>query len=227
MRYKLILFDNDDTLMDFQAGNRNALNQLMDEVGYHDPDRYDQYEAVNLECWAELEKGLLNQGELRQERFRRFFDRYPVPGDYKRAAERFVTLLGEQSILLPHALETVKRIAARLPVAVVTNGITEIQRSRFALSPLGEVVTDVVISEEVGVSKPRPEIFHLALDHLGAKPGEALMVGDGVNSDIRGANNAGIDACWYNPGGKALPEGLHAEYVISDIRQCVDIALKA
>lgn len=227
MRYKVILFDNDDTLMDFQAGNRNAVNQLMDELDYHDPDRYDQYEAVNMKCWAELEAGLLTQNQLRVARFVRFFDRYPVSGDPKWAAERFVQLLGQQSILLPHALETVKRIAARLPVAVVTNGITEIQRSRFALSPLGEVVTDVVISEEVGVSKPRPEIFHQALDHLGAKPGEALMVGDGVNSDIRGANDAGIDACWYNPGGKALPEGLHAEYVISDIRQCVDIALKA
>ena len=227
MRYKVILFDNDDTLMDFQAGNRNAVNQLMDELDYHDPDRYDQYEAVNMKCWAELEAGLLTQNQLRVARFVRFFDRYPVSGDPKQAAERFVQLLAQQSILLPHALETVRRIAERLPVAIVTNGITEIQRSRFALSPLGEVVRDVVISEEVGVSKPRPEIFHLALDRLGAVPGEALMVGDGVNSDIRGANNAGIDACWYNPGGKALPEGLHAEYVISDIRQCVDIALKA
>ena len=51
------------------------------------------------------------------------------------------------------------------------------------------------------------------------------MVGDGVNSDIRGANNAGIDACWLNPGGKELPGGVHAEYVISDIRQCAAIAL--
>ena len=52
MRYKVILFDNDDTLMDFQAGNRNAVNRLMDELDYHDPDRYDQYEAVNMKCWA-------------------------------------------------------------------------------------------------------------------------------------------------------------------------------
>ena len=206
MRYKAILFDNDDTLMDFQAGNRNAVNRLMDELGYFHPDRYDQYESVNMKCWAELEAGLLTQNQLRVARFVRFFDRYPVSGDPKQAAERFVQLLAQQSILLPHALETVRRIAERLPVAIVTNGITEIQRSRFALSPLGEVVSDVVISEEVGVSKPRPEIFHLALERLGAKPGEALMVGDGLNSDIRGANNAGIDACWYNPGGKALPE---------------------
>ncbi|MBE5775412.1 MAG: hypothetical protein E7337_16035, partial [Clostridiales bacterium] len=72
---------------------------------------------------------------------------------------------------------------------------------------------------------PRPGIFTIALDRLGLKPGDALIIGDGVNSDIRGANNAGIDACWYNPKGKALPEGVHAAHVISDIRQCVAIAL--
>ena len=81
MRYKAILFDVDDTLLDFQAGNRNAVNQLMDELGYHDPDRYDQYEAINLKCWRELEAGLLTQNQLKLARFVRFFDRYPVPGD--------------------------------------------------------------------------------------------------------------------------------------------------
>ena len=225
MRYKAVLFDVDDTLLDFQTGNRNAVNQLMDELGYHDPDRYDQYEAINLKCWQELEAGLLTQNQLKLARFVRFFDRYPVPGDPKWAAERFVTLLGQQSILLPNALETVARIAEKLPVAIVTNGITDIQRSRLALSPLKDHVTEVIISEEVGVSKPRPGIFEIALDRLGVKAGEALMVGDGVNSDIRGANNALIDACWVNPEGKTLPEGLHAEYEIADIRQCAAIAL--
>ena len=225
MRYRAVLFDVDDTLLDFQTGNRNAVNQLMDELGYHDPDRYDQYEAINLKCWRELEAGLLTQNQLKLARFVRFFDRYPVPGDPKWAAERFVTLLGQQSILLPNALETVARIAEKLPVAIVTNGITDIQRSRLALSPLKDHVTEVIISEEVGVSKPRPGIFEIALDRLGVKAEEALMVGDGVNSDIRGANNAMIDACWYNPEGKALPEGVHAAYEITDIRQCVDIAL--
>ena len=225
MGYRAILFDVDDTLLDFQTGNRNAVNRLMDELGYFDPNRFDQYEAINLKCWEELEAGLLIQSQLKVARFVRFFDRYPVSGDPKRAAGRFVELLGQQSILLPNALETVRKIAERLPVAIVTNGITSIQRSRLALSPLREYVTEVVISEEVGLSKPRPGIFLAALDRLGVKPRDALMVGDGVNSDIRGANNAGIDACWYNPSGKVLPEGVHAEYEITDIRQCVEIAL--
>ena len=226
MRYRAVLFDVDDTLLDFQTGNRNAVNQLMDELGYYDPDRYDQYEAINLKCWRELEAGLLTQNQLKLARFVRFFDRYPAPGDPGWAAERFVELLGRQSILLPYALETVAKIARKLPVAIVTNGITDIQRSRLALSPLKEYVTEVVISEEVGVSKPRPGIFEIALDRLGVKARDALMVGDGVNSDSRGANNAGIDACWVNPEGKTLPEGVHAAYIIDDIRRCVDIALK-
>ena len=226
MRYRAILFDVDDTLLDFQTGNRNAVNRLMDELDYRDPHRYEQYEAINLKCWEELEAGLLTQNQLKVARFVRFFDRYPVVGDPKWAAERFVELLGQQSILLPNALEVVEQIAARLPVAVVTNGITAIQRSRMALSPLKDYLTEMVISEAVGISKPRPGIFKIALDRLGVKPRDALMVGDGVNSDIRGANNAGIDACWLNPTGRALPEGVHAEYQISDIRQCVEIALQ-
>lgn len=225
MRYRAILFDADETLFDFQAGNRNAVNRLMDELGYFDPDRYDQYEAINLECWRALEKGQMTHGQLQLARFVRFFDRYPVPGDAKWAAERFPELLARQSILLPHAEAVVREIAAKLPVVIVTNGATRTQRGRMAMSPIRDLISGLVISQEAGVSKPRPELFHMALEPLGVRPRDALMIGDGVNSDIRGANNAGIDACWYNPEGKTLPEGVHAEYVISDIRECVGIAL--
>ncbi len=226
MKYKAVLFDNDDTLMDFQTGNRNAVNRLMDELGYLHPDRYDQYEAINLQCWAALERGEMTQGQLRLARFARFCERYGLSVDPARAAERFEALLGQQSILLPHAEEVVRAIAAALPVIIVTNGIAAVQRNRFARSPLNEIVSGVVISEEVGASKPRPEIFRAALTPLGIEPREALMVGDGLNSDIRGANNAGIDACWYNPSKKALPDDLRAAYILSDIRDCVAVALQ-
>lgn len=226
MSYKAVLFDIDDTLLDFQTGNRNAVNQLMDELGYLHPQRYDQYEAVNLECWAALEKGEMTQAELRRERFIRFFARYSVPGDPLCAAERFVDLLGAQSILMPHAKEVVQELSAHIPVIIVTNGISTIQRNRIDKSPLKGLITNVIISEEIGISKPQPEIFMMALNPLGIAPCDALMVGDGINSDIRGANNAGIDACWLNPSGLSLPDGVHAEYTIKDIRECVSITLR-
>ena len=150
MRYKAILFDNDDTLMDFQAGNRIAVNQLMDELGYFHPDRYEQYQAVNHACWAALERGEIAQSEVRLRRFTRLYDLYPIPGNPAEASERFVTLLGEQSILLPHAEEVVRAIAAHLPIVIVTNGMTVIQKSRLARSPLKDLISGMVISEELG-----------------------------------------------------------------------------
>ncbi len=207
MKYKVILFDNDDTLMDFQAGNRIAVNRLMDELGYFHPDRYEQYQAVNHACWAALERGEIAQSEVRLRRFTRLYDLYPIPGNPAEASERFVTLLGEQSILLPHAEEVVRAIAAHLPVVIVTNGMTVIQKSRLARSALKDLISGMVISEELGVSKPRPGIFYEALRPLGVSPKDALMIGDGANSDIRGANNAGIDACWLNPSGAPPARG--------------------
>ena len=65
----------------------------------------------------------------------------------------------------------------------------------------------------------------MALKPLGIAPSGALMVGDSINSDIKGANNAEIDACWLNPMNLPLPDGIHAEYIIKDIRECVKIAL--
>ena len=164
---------------------------------------------------------MLGRAEVRLRRFTRLYDLYPIPGNPVEASERFVTLLGEQSILLPHAEEVVRAIAAHLPVVIVTNGMTVIQKSRLARSPLKDLISGMVISEELGVSKPRPGIFYEALRPLGVSPEDVLMIGDGVTSDIRGANNAGIDACWLNPSGAALPEGVHAEYVIRDLQDCI------
>ena len=106
MRSTGILIDLDMTLFDFDAGNRIAVNRLLDEVGYHSPDRFDEYEAVNKACWAALERGEMNQAELRYIRFRRFFGQYGIDADPDAAADRFVTLLGQQAILLPHARYT-------------------------------------------------------------------------------------------------------------------------
>lgn len=225
MRYKGILMDADDTIFDFQAANHCAVEQMLDEIGYHAPNRFDHYQEINHACWQAVERGTMTQGELKVARFQRFFERYAIEGDPEAAAARFVEILGQQSMLLPYAEDTVRRIASAKPVFLLTNGITSVQKSRLARSPLKDVISGMVISQEVGVSKPNPEIFLYALAQLEMTAAEVLMIGDSATSDILGANRAGIDACWYNPTGKCMPEGIHAEYVISDIRECAAIAL--
>lgn len=223
MRYKRILMDIDDTIFDFQPGNRNAVNQLMEELNLASPTVYDEYEAINSDCWRALERGEMTQEILHVERFRRFLSTKGRCDDPTQVADRFAELLGQQAIPLPNALETLRAIAAQREVILLTNGITVIQKRRLACSGIGEWVHGVVISQEVGASKPDPRIFEIALD--GLKPEEALMIGDGIHSDVLGANRAGVDMCWFNPKGKALPEGMHAEYEVQDIRDCVAIAL--
>lgn len=223
MGYQLILMDADDTIFDFQAGNRRAVNQLMDELGLAAPGIFDEYQAVNHACWQALERGEMTQEVLHVERFRRFLALKGRADDPERVAARFAVLLGNQSILLPHAGEVVTAISREKKVVILTNGITPIQKSRLALSPIRDRIARMVISQEAGVSKPDPRIFEIALD--GVDPRDALMIGDGLRSDVLGANRAGVDACWYNSGGKPLPEGIHAEYIIRDIRDCVKIAL--
>lgn len=223
MRYKRILMDVDDTLFDFPTGNRRAVEQLMAELGLSSPTIFEEYQAINHACWEALERGEMTQEVLHVERFRRFLARKGRSDDPAAVANRFAELLGRQAIPLPHAEEAVRAIAERLPVVLLTNGITVIQRQRLANARISQWVSDVIISQEVGLSKPDPRIFELALGGLDRR--EALMIGDGLRSDVQGANHAGVDVCWYNPGGKRLPDDLHAEYEIRDIRDCIPIAL--
>ena len=222
MRYKCVLMDIDDTLFDFMPGNRKAIALLMEELGLSSPTIFDEYEAINHACWQALERGEMDTGTLHVERFRRFLSEKQLDDDPERVADRFAQLLGQQVIPLPYAEETVKALSERLPVILLTNGITVIQKRRMAASPIRHWISGMVISQEVGCSKPDPNIFEIALN--GVDPRDALMIGDGTGSDVLGANRAGVDVCWYNPKGKALPDGLHVEYEIQDLRQCLAIA---
>ena len=126
MKYKCILMDIDDTIFDFMPGNRNAIAALMEELDLASPTVFDEYQAINHACWEALERGEMDQGQLHVERFRRFLAKKGRSNDPEAVADRFATLLGQQVIPLPHAEETVKAISERLPVILLTNGITVI-----------------------------------------------------------------------------------------------------
>ena len=223
MRYKLILLDIDDTIFDFQAGNRNAVAELMAELGLSSPTVFDEYQAINHACWEALERGEMTQEILHVERFRRFLASKGRSDDPKTVADRFAQLLGQQAIPLPGAENLVKTLSEHVPVVILTNGITVIQKARMARSTIRQWVSRVVISQEVGASKPDPKIFEIALD--GVSPSDALMIGDSPNSDVLGANRAGIPVCWFNPKGKILPDGIHADYEARTLEECLSIAL--
>lgn len=83
---------------------------------------------------------------------------------------------------------------------------------REALARLGLLGSfdAIVVSGEVGVLKPHPRIFHAATDALGVTPSEAVMVGNDLDADVKGARSAGLRAVW-TPYPRVAPAPVHAE----------------
>lgn len=225
MRYDAILLDADGTLYDFEAAERAAITNVLQLLHIDDPEAPGVYSRINAACWADFEKGVITQEQLRLRRFRELIERYGLRFDPVEAAETFVRVLSTQAQLLPGVEQEVRRIASLLPVAIVTNGIAEVQRSRFSLSPLCKYVKEIVISGEVGCAKPDPLMIFSALDKLGAKPERALMVGDSLSSDICCAYNAGVDACWFNPSGALMTLKRAPKYEIRSLSEIADTIL--
>lgn len=220
MRYDAILIDADDTLLDFHAAEQTALDEMLRELGLLTDQARADYRKVNRACWQALERGEITQARLRHKRFEDFLSLYGRDDDPAAVGEKYLECLSRQGVLLPGALEAVKAIAAKLPVALVTNGIASVQHGRVDASPLRPYLKALVISEELGCAKPNPRMISEALRLLGGiSPARALMVGDSLASDMLCARNAGVDACWVNPAGAPRPPEVPIRYEIASISE--------
>lgn len=219
MRYRAVLMDSDETLLNFELAEEKALKSLFFYLGMDYDRTHEDYKRINSACWAAYEKGEMTQKELRIRRFSDFLLLHPHALSAEEIADYYENALSQQHDELPGALEAVRTISSSLPIAVVTNGIATIQRPRMENCSMYSCFSEIVISEEVGFSKPRPEMLLIALERLGVEPKDALMIGDSLTSDMRAAQNAGVDFLWYNPKGKDRPEDAWIQYetkLISD-----------
>lgn len=207
--YRLLFMDLDETLLDFKRAERTALESTFTACGLpFTADAEAVFHRKNKTLWQALEKGEVTQQELRTERFRQLFEALDWNGDHKAVSERYIGELASCSFPLPGAAETCAYLASKYRLVLVTNGIADVQYPRIAASPFAGVFEAVIISEEAGVSKPDPAIFEYACEKVGFydKP-SMLMIGDSLESDIRGAENFGIDGCHLNRAGAPAPAG--------------------
>ncbi|OPZ62258.1 MAG: putative HAD-hydrolase YfnB [Firmicutes bacterium ADurb.Bin506] len=201
LSYDLVLFDADGTLWDYDAGERRALGEALEHAGLpSDQDVIRRYRAINAELWALIERGVVSTEFVRVERFRRFLAEIGSTVNAERVAVDYLNRLARQAIPMDGAADLLKTLSGHVRMAILTNGISEVQRSRFALSGYGAHIEQLIISEEVGVAKPDPAIFAFAMSAMGCQDRRrVLMVGDSLTSDIRGGAAADIATCWFNP----------------------------
>ena len=216
MPYRWILFDLDGTLFDYERAEAAALTATWDEHGLPADERLlPVYRRVNGELWRQFELGRIEQATIPRLRFARLLEALGHDADPGRLGTAYLAQLGRQTQLLDGALELVEELAERFQLALLTNGLAEVQRPRLAASPLGRLFPVVVISGEIGAAKPHTSFFDAAFEAMGRPPREtALMVGDSLSSDIAGGRGYGLDTCWLNPNGDRPDDGARPTYQI-------------
>ena len=223
MKYAWLLFDADDTLFDFPKSSANALQWTLEQCGLPFEPRFpDLYWRFNQQVWQEFERGEITSLELRVRRFRLFFDETRLNGDPQTVSPLYLQNLALGIDLLEGAEEVVHELKGRFHLALVTNGLKDVQRPRLAGSALRDCFEKVFISEEIGAAKPSREYFEAVFRELGQPPKESvLLIGDSLTSDMRGGVDYGIDTCWYNPAGKTTE--LLVTYQISQLQELVKL----
>lgn len=226
--YKTVLFDADDTLFDFDRSQREALRLTFASRGYpYNPETVALYDRINKELWSALARGETTQEKLTVERFARFIRLLGGADDPTAMNREYLSCLGGQSFPTEGAEAVCEALSAHCRLALVTNGITSVQRSRLAASPLRRFFAeDVYISQEMGVAKPKRKYFDLVLARMGVSDRNGvLMVGDSLETDIAGGAAAGLDTCWFNPGGKPRSPAAVPTHEIRSLKELKDLVI--
>ncbi|WP_019946716.1 HAD family hydrolase [Hymenobacter aerophilus] len=207
-----ILFDLDDTLYDHTATARAALAATAaGRASLRDvppATLYQRYSDLLEEMHPRVMRGELDYLTARQLRFRQLLAPYepaPAAGSLTQLAEEHYGHYRHFRQPVPGALPLLQRLKTDYQIGVVTNNRTAEQEEKLEFLGLSGLVDVLVTSEAVGVLKPDPAIYHVALQRLGARPAETVMVGDNWVADVVGAQAVGIRPVWLNRTGAARP----------------------
>ena len=240
--YKAIFLDWDDTIGDWTTAEQKALQDIyatyrLDRLYPTFEDYLNAYKPYNLELWGMYGRGEVTKEKLHFERFYRPLltgqqpiarsDLQQLTANVENMAHEigaeFLRLTNKYFCMMPDADRVVKYLAAKYPLTIISNGFKEVQYYKFEHSGLAKYFTHRLISEEVGINKPQPGIFEIALERNGVTADEAVMIGDSYSSDIAGAKAAGIDQIWIKANGDGRMANETATYIVPTITEVMNI----
>lgn len=201
MKYEWLLFDLDNTLLDFNVSEHYALAKVLQTVDIDfNESNLKIYEKINRQCWDDFEAGNLPQAKLNNLRFSRFLTALNLPNENAtQLGDYYLAQLSEKSVFMEGGQILLQEQYEKYQLGIITNGLKQVQRPKLIKSGLVDYFKVIVVSDEIGISKPQPAIFDHTFEKMGFPAKEkVLMIGDSLNSDIQGGINYGIDTCWYN-----------------------------
>ncbi len=229
MKYKHLFFDLDHTLWDYESNAQDSLNELyaehaLDGLGAFSKDEFQgEFHKINHRLWKKYNNGELEKEGIRQQRFQKVLESLGVPDSVlaKKLSGDYLERCPSKSKLLPYAVDTLEYLCQRYTLSIITNGFIEVQYRKLKGSRIDHYFQSVTASDSANSRKPSKAIFDFAIEQVGGKPSEALMIGDNLEADVGGAINASIDAVYYNPQGH--PHGEATTYEVTCLSKLTNL----
>lgn len=218
-----MIFDLDHTLWDYDANCAEALRELyeinnLQEKGIASfEDLLRVFMEWNTKMWDQYDLGIIQREVIRYQRFNQILLSLGVD-DYQLSlsiSKDYVSLSPTKKNLIPNAKIILDYLKHKYKMLIITNGFEDIQSTKLSASGISNYFDNVITSEKAGHKKPAKEIFDYALHNGNFSANEVIMIGDNLNTDIKGAHNASIDSVYFNPLGKQHTTTL--KYEISDL----------
>lgn len=218
---RFVLLDLDDTIFDFHKAEHIALTKTLETLGLTpDPIVLSRYSEINAEQWRLLEQGKLTREQVKERRYELLFKEFGVDVSPVLAARTYEKNLSIGHYFIDGAEELLKTLSQDYRLFLVSNGSTDIQRSRIASSNIHLYFEKMFISEEIGFNKPDKRFFDAVFAQIpDFDKNQAVIVGDSLSSDIQGGKNAEITTIWYNSKGVKVSNCTQPNYQISTLSE--------
>jgi len=223
--YTWLLFDADGTLFAYDGAEEEALQNVFAhyQLSFNE-ETAAAYKRINQAMWRRLEEQTITLMDLRWQRFADLFGELGIDQDALEFSRTYLHYLGQAADLIPGSLEVLEQLHGKYNLAIITNGITEVQLSRIRLSGLDRFFPHVFTSEALGVFKPAIGFFDAVFEEIGQPSKEnVLVIGDSLSSDIAGGVGYGLDTCWYNPRGEQDKNGYPITFQVRELRELLNI----
>ncbi len=213
-RRKKILFDLDDTILDFRTAERVSIRQTFEEFGLSSDEAVlRRYSEINLGCWRRLEKGTMTREEVLVGRFELLFAEMGVEASARDVQERYEELLESGHYFIPGAPELLETLYPLYDLYLISNGNRVTQERRLESAGILPYFKGVFISELIGANKPSAAFFDACFAAIpDFRREDAVIVGDSLSSDVLGGLNASVATCWFNPDGASAPEDIRPDH---------------
>lgn len=223
--YQTLLFDVDDTLLDFKAAEKLALQMLFNDQNYPlTAEIEENYKNINEHLWKSFEEGNLNRDEVVNTRFSLLFKEYGLLVDGTLLERKYRSFLEEGHQLIDGAMELIYYLQHHYDLYIVTNGVSKTQDKRLRDSGLFPLFKGIFVSEDTGFQKPMKGFFDYVFTRIpNFSVDHSLIIGDSLSSDIKGGQLVGMDTCWFNPGLKENNTSIIPTYQIQKLDELYHI----